>query len=199
MSSPVSALLESVREQLAEPWFAVSRVAMGIWAGFYALFLLYLYSAHGGFTAIDNVNLIVHESGHLFFSWAGDTMTLLGGTIMELLVPFLLFSYFFWKRHLSGTAFCLFVFFENFIYIATYMADARAQELPLVSVGDSGENSPHDWFNIFTRFGGLQYDTRIAAFVRFAGWLGMLVTVGWFLYRAYRNPADRAMSAGASE
>ena len=67
--------------------------------------------------------------------------------------------------------------FENFLYTATYMADARAQVLDLVSVGES--DSPHDWFNIFSSLGVLQHDTQIAAIVRMLGWMGMIATVVW--------------------
>ena len=73
--------------------------------------------------------------------------------------------------------------FENLLYIATYMADARAQLLPLITVGDPGAGG-HDWFNIFSRLGLLQQNTSIAGVVRALGWIGMLGTVGWLIKRA---------------
>ena len=45
-------------------------------------------------------------------------------------------AYFFTQRQTTGFVFCLFFFFENWLYTATYMADARAMELPLVTTGD---------------------------------------------------------------
>lgn len=169
-----------------DDWKPISRIALIGWLVFYALFLLYAFTAHGGFLAIDHVNLVIHEGGHLLFSWLGDTLCLWGGTILQWLVPFLLATYFWFQRHPTGFTFCGFFFFENFLYTATYMADARAQDLPLVSVGDSDGN-PHDWFNIFSRLGVLQHDTQIAAVVRAAGWIGMIAIVAWFVWKGWKN------------
>jgi hypothetical protein len=68
-------------------------------------------------------------------------------------------------------------FFENFWNIARYMADARAQVLPLVGGGE------HDWTEILTRWGVLQLDTTLAGFVRLAAWVGMVATLGWLVWR----------------
>ena len=68
---------------------------------------------------------------------------MLGGTLLQWLVPFLLACYFFYQRQVPAFVFCLFFFFENWLYTATYMADARAQALPLVSVG-GGDEAIHD-------------------------------------------------------
>ena len=86
------------------------------------------------------------------------------------------------------TAFCLFCFFEQFLPIATYMADARAQELPLLTVGDP-EFVEHDWYVMFSGMGVLNHDTQIAAFVRCLGWMGMLAVVAWLGWRGWANQA----------
>ena len=120
------------------------------WRGsfFYVRFLAYAFSAHGGFLFIDSANLVVHEGGHNLFGWFGPTLGLWGGTLLQWLVPFLLAAYFFTERQTAGFVFCLFFFFENWLYTATYMADARAQELPLVTTGDP-DFVEHDWHAIF--------------------------------------------------
>ncbi len=76
----------------------------------------------------------------------------------------------------------MFFFFENWLYTATYMADARAMALPLVTAGDS-DYIEHDWNTIFTSLGVLQYDTTIGGIVRVMGWLGMLACVAWLAAR----------------
>ena len=177
-----SKLASDFLSSFREPWQSISAPALIAWLVFYFLFLLYALLDHSGFLFIDNANLIVHEAGHLLFSYLGETLMILGGTIFELFVPFALAVYFAWRRQPPATAFCAFFFFENFLYIATYMADARAQELPLVTVGDS-DYVEHDWFHIFSSVGLLQHDTQIAAFVRASGWLGMLAIVGWLVWR----------------
>jgi len=78
----------------------------------------------------------------------------------------------------TAVAFCGFWFFENFLYIGTYMADARNSELPLVGSGD------HDWEILFSRWGVLQYDQRIGGITREPGWLGLLAVVAWFTWRS---------------
>jgi hypothetical protein len=93
--------------------------------------------------------------------------------------------------------FCCFFLFENFLYIATYMADARALDLPLVSVG-GGETVDHDWAVMLGAWGLLERDTQIAGFVRMIGWLGMLATVAWLGWRAWRDQdAARVQAASA--
>ncbi len=161
-----------------EPWRPVSRPALIGWILFYCAFLLYALADKTGFLFVDYVNLMIHEGGHLLFGWLGQTPGLWGGTILQWLVPALLAAYFFTQRHTTGFAFCLFMLFENFLYTSVYMADARAQVLPLVAVGDV-DSAPHDWAAIFASLGLLQHDTKIAAVVRAAGWLGMIGTVAW--------------------
>ncbi|HWP85491.1 MAG TPA: hypothetical protein VNN17_09900 [Terriglobia bacterium] len=172
---------------IEQDWRPVSKPALTGWLAFYGLFLLYALRDADGFLFIDQVNLIVHEAGHLLFGWLGSTPGLWGGTLLELLVPAALALYFALHRQTTATAFAAFFFFENFLYISVYMADARAQELPLVTVGDPDQGG-HDWFLIFARWGLLHYDRSIAAAVKALGWLGMLATMGWLTYR-YRQSA----------
>jgi hypothetical protein len=176
-------MLEALQSILDEPWKPVSRPALVAWLIFYVAFLLYAFSAHGGYLFIDNANLIVHEGGHNLFGWFGPTLGLWGGTLLQWLVPLLLAAYFFTERQTAGFVFCLFFFFENWLYTATYMADARAQVLPLVTTGDP-DFVEHDFHAIFSSLGVLDYDTQIAAVVRLMGWCGMLLVVAWLASRA---------------
>lgn len=162
-----------------KPWKPISRPALVAWLVFYIGFMFYAFSAHGGFLFIDMANLVVHEGGHNLFMWFGPIMHLWGGTLLQWLVPFLLAAYFFNQRETAGFVFSLFFFFENWLYTATYMADARAQVLPLVTTGNA-EFAEHDFFRIFSDLGVLNYDTTIAAMVRLLGWCGMIAVVIWF-------------------
>lgn len=185
-------MFEYLREIHETPWKPLSRVTALGWGAFYFAFLLYAAFNSSQFLFIDNVNLVIHEGGHLLFSWLGPTMTLWGGTLLQWLVPFLLAAYFWTQRQTTAYVFCLFFFFENWLYTATYMADARAQVLPLVGVGDmESEETMHDFFRIFTQLGVLDHDIQIAAFVRFFGWLGMISCVAWL---GQRTRADRLVS-----
>lgn len=176
-------MFEFLQSILDRRWKPVSRPALVAWLIFYVWFLAYAYSAHGGFLFIDSANLVVHEGGHNLFAWFGHTLMLWGGTVLQWMVPFLLAAYFFSQRETTGFVFCLFFFFENWLYTATYMADARAQALPLVTTGDP-DFAEHDFFAIFSSLGVLDYDTRIAAVVRALGWCGMIACVAWLASRA---------------
>jgi hypothetical protein len=176
-------MFEPLKSILDEPWKPVSRPALAAWLLFYAGFLMYAFSAHGGYLFIDSANLVVHEGGHNLFGWFGPTLGLWGGTLLQWLVPLLLAAYFFSQRETAGFVFCLFFFFENWLYTATYMADARAQILPLVTTGDP-DFVEHDFYAIFTSLGILNYDTKIAAVVRVLGWCGMLAAAAWLSTRS---------------
>jgi len=175
-------------EFLRKDWRPVSRYSAAAWTLFYAGFLVYAFSKHGDFLFIDLANLVVHEGGHLLFGWFGPTVGLWGGTLLQWLVPFLLAIYFFSQKQTTAFAFCAFFFFENWLYTATYMADARAMVLPLVTTGDP-DFVEHDWRTIFTSLGVLQYDTKIAAVVSLLGWCGMLATVVWLVRRSLKDVA----------
>jgi hypothetical protein len=169
-----------------EDWQPLGRWAVAAWLTFYVLFLLQLGSGHGPFLMLDLVFVPIHEGGHLLFGYFGHALMIAGGTILQLFVPLALATFFFFQRQVAGTVFCLFCFFEQFLPTATYMADARLQELPLVTVGDP-EFVEHDWFAMFSSIGLLQHDTQIAAIVRVIGWVGMLTVTAWLVWRGCRG------------
>ena len=175
-----------------EDWKPVSRPVAIVVIAFYLLFLLYAANNRSGFLFLDLANLMIHEAGHPLFGIIGGnseygfghTLMVLGGTLFELIVPLASVAYFFFRREATGAAFCAFWFFENFLYIGTYMSDARARALPLVGSGES------DWEVLFTQWNLMLHDTQIAHATRTIGWLGMLVSVAWFAYRAFRRPSQ---------
>jgi hypothetical protein len=188
-----------VLEPLEDPWKPVPRIALAAWLAFFALFLYQLARGSGFLLLIDNVFVPIHEGGHLLFHYFGTTIGVAGGTFLQLFVPSALAAYFFRHRETQGIAFCTFFFFEQFLPVATYMADARVQQLPLLTVGDS-EYVIHDWNYLFTKLGVLQYDVVIANWVRFIGWIGMIGVMCWLLWRSVNdveskptgvNPDDR--------
>jgi hypothetical protein len=148
---------------------------------------------------IDLVFIPIHEGGHLLFHYFGEFIGVAGGTLLQLGVPLMLATYFIFQRHVQGSAFCLFFFFEQLLPVSTYMADARAQQLPLLTVGDA-DYVIHDWNYLFGKLGLLQHDTQIAMAVRVLGWIGMLATTGWMVYRSLRpeNSPVRVTSANQS-
>jgi hypothetical protein len=173
-------------DALEENWEPVSRAAFYGWLAFYGLLIgNALFGGHM-FQWFDLVFIPIHEGGHLLFRIFGEWTMVAGGTFLQLFVPFALAANFALRRQVPGTAFCAFFFFEQFLPTAVYMADARAQELPLLTVGDS-EDVIHDWFYLFSHARVLEHDTQIAATFRIAGWIGMLAVVAWFAWRSCRK------------
>lgn len=169
-------------------WKPVSLIGGIFWLSCYALFLIYALTNTTGFLIPDYANLMIHEAGHPFFSWFGYTIMILGGTLLELLVPFLCALFFFWKRETTGFAFSVYWFFENFPYIGAYMADARTASRPLVGSDTS------DWEILFGQWNLLTQDQKIGGAMRTLGLLGMFLTMAWLAYRLRQDTATKSHS-----
>ena len=186
-----------VRQVWQSDWLPLSRPEAIGWLLFFAFFLRYATGKQGGdFLFLDSGNLVIHEGGHALFGHFGDFLGVAGGNILQLLVPLLLALAFYVRRQPVGYALFLVIVFENLLSagvdVARYMSDARAQAMSYVAIGVGameGLEDPmmHDWYNLFTPFGVLPYDTRIAAGVFKLGWAGIIGTVLWFRWRSYRG------------
>jgi hypothetical protein len=173
-------------------WKPVSRTQLIGWLAFYAMLLFYLALHWGELTLLDNVHLPIHEGGHLLFGWLGETLGLWGGTLLQLLVPALLAASFAARGELPGAVFCAFAFFHSLTGVATYMADALRQELPLVTVGAIADEAQHDWVRIFSSLGLLPHAIQIGNFTRVLAWAGMVGTLAWFAWRQSRQETASA-------
>jgi len=181
-------------EALGEDWQPVPLAVTVLAGAFYVLFLFEAARGSGPLLMIDVVFIPVHEGGHLLFHYLGNEFLMVaGGTLMQLGVPLMLAAWFIFHRQVPGTAFCMFFFFEQLLPISVYMADARAQDLPLLTVGDS-DFVIHDWNYLFGHLGVLDHDIQIAHAVRVIGWIGMIATVSWMVWRSLQDRQDRAPS-----
>ncbi len=145
-------------------------------SGYIVAALLILWLAHSGehwVFLLDSANLVFHEAGHPLFSLLGDRLTVYGGTLGQLMFPLMVLVSFYRQRATFSCAFTLLWLGENLFNIAVYMADARSQILPLVGNGE------HDWAEIFSRWGALDWDTSIAGLVRLMGWLVIVLAGLW--------------------
>jgi hypothetical protein len=133
---------------------------------------------------IHTVNLVFHEAGHVIFAIFGNrTLTILGGSLNQLLIPFIVLITFFKKGDTAGTGFTLFWFFGNFLDVGIYMADGRFLKLPLI--GGLGMEA-HDWRNLFNHFDLWSVDQLLSQTVFYSGWLGIIITEIWLIKR-WRN------------
>jgi hypothetical protein len=176
------------REPRERAWARVSPFVFIVSLLFFGLFLYGLVHDMEMPRLMDNVFMRIHAGGHALFRVFGLTAAVAGGTFLQLFVPFALGFYFIRQRQPLGVALCMFFFFEQFLPIARYMADAQAQQLPWVSIGRY-ESLFHDWNYLFTQLGVLLYATVIAGIVRSIGCLGMIGVMFWFLWRAVTDMA----------
>lgn len=175
--------LRNLREVESEPWEFVSTVAFATASlGFTGLVVLAIVAGDGWIPLLDSLNLVFHEAGHPIFGLLGsETLGFLGGTLMQLLVPMLVWVAFWRKRQTIGVAVATVWTGENALNIARYMADARTQLLPLVGSGE------HDWAILFGQWGCLSRDTAIAGTVRAIGWIMMLSAWSWLAWQWRRR------------
>lgn len=139
---------------------------------------------------ISRVNLVFHEAGHWIFGIFGNrTLAILGGSLNQVLVPFIVTASFWSRRDASGYAFGLVWMFINFLGVAIYMADARDPFLPLI--GNLDPYQSHDWLNLFNRWDLWTVDTQIAKTTFSMGWIGMIGTSLWYVWTGLTNLAKK--------
>ncbi|HUQ82523.1 MAG TPA: hypothetical protein VM076_15345 [Gemmatimonadaceae bacterium] len=136
---------------------------------------------------LDDLNLAVHEAGHLVFSAFGETLTILGGSAFQVMVPLAFVVYFVKSKQRYAAAATMSWVGVNFLNVARYIGDARAQELPLLG----GEDSIHDWWYLLINWDLLASDLTIARWVHFAGVVAFLVAVvGGVWYRSATSSSE---------
>ncbi len=157
-------------------WKPVSKTALITGLAAAGIFWLHALLDSDGFLFFDYVNLPFHEFGHLFFAPFGETLSILGGTIMQCAIPFGIMLNFLYRAEPAGFAFSGFWLGENFLYTSVYVADARKMELPLVGGGE------HDWNILLSKWNLLNSDILIARILNTFGWVVMICFVGWFIW-----------------
>jgi len=168
---------EKVRDSDDSRWSEVpTKKLIGFLVGIAVFAWLVLKSEPGFVFGLDHANLLFHEAGHPVVGLFSQRLETYGGTLGPLTFPVVLAVSFWRKGEAISFAVSVVWFFENWLNIARYMADARAQLLPLVGGGD------HDWARIFGRWHVLSHDTQIAALVGTTGWLGMGAACTWVIW-----------------
>lgn len=139
-----------------------------------------------GFAMIDNVNLPIHETGHLVFGPFGEFIGALGGSLFQVLFPAIFMVYFIRRGDSHSASVALWWVAENLWNVSIYIADAQEQELPLVGGGE------HDWAYLLAEMDVLRRDDQIANMVRFVGTMLFVVAIVW----GYRSLFTRRDDAG---
>ena len=120
-------------------------------------------------------NLVFHEAGHILFMPFGQFMTVLGGSLTQVLVPLVCAGALLWQtRDLFGAAVAVWWAGENLIDVAPYINDARDLKLVLLGGRTGAEVEGHDWEYLLNAIGVAHKDHAIAASVQAIGTLIMI-------------------------
>ena len=135
------------------------------------------------------VNLPFHAAGHLIFAPFGRFMSVLGGSLTQMLIPVVCAGTLLLQtRDPFGAACCMWWFGENLLDLAPYIADARLLQLVLLGGRTGAEVEGHDWEYILQSLGWLHLDRtlglaahRLGVLVMIAGlaWAGLVLVAQW--------------------
>ena len=158
---------------------------------------------------ISDINLAVHEFGHMLFMpfgipVLGRTMVILGGSLTQIAFPLIFAGYFLRRgddgrrRDVYAATVCLWWTAINMLGVSIYMNDARARELTLINGLTGQESDGHDWYNLFSMWGVLKHDTVVAARMRALAKLVCVCSVAGGFWLAWVGD-DRAQGLPESE
>ncbi len=181
----VRAPMDVLKARLLESPPQVDAVAFwaraGAWCGF-ALWAIG-FTVHGidwewiGGSFLHNIILPFHEFGHVLFMPFGRFMTILGGSLFQVLMPLGLACAFILKqRDTFGASATLWWAGQSLVDLSPYIADAVNRNLPLV--GGAGEDA-HDWGNLLTMMHLLGHTQAIARTCFVLGVLVMAAALAW--------------------
>lgn len=122
------------------------------------IYCFYYVSSKMQWHFIDNVNLIIHEAGHVVFMLFGNTLYIAGGSLFQIIVPLIFFLYFLHKRAYYSTTTMAYWTGLSTINVSVYAADALKMQLPLLT----GDTDGHDWNQLLFQSGLLHYTNLIS-------------------------------------
>ena len=125
-------------------------------------------------------NLVFHEAGHILFMPFGRFMTVLGGSLLQVLIPVICAIAFARQQgDWFGAAVCTWWAGENFVDLAPYIADARSLSLTLLGGRTGAEVEGHDWEYLLTAMGLLHRDLMLGQAARVLGTVVMVAAITW--------------------
>ena len=140
-------------------------------------------------------NLIFHEAGHMLFMPFGRFMTVLGGSLFQILVPLIIAVGFVYQHHNQGPqradfargggrnwfgcAVMIWWAGQNFVDVAPYIADARKLQLTLIGGKTGAEVEGHDWEYLLTALGWLHRDVTLGRAAHVLGTIIMIAALVW--------------------
>ena len=171
------------------------RIAGLVIAALYVSRYLATWSVADTWTLLDDIDLAIHEAGHMVFMPFGEFMTILGGSLFQILVPAVFVGYFAKERQWFSALFVLIWVGQSCFNLSYYIADARVRQLPLIT----GDPSTHDWTWLLLQMNLLNHDTAIGNAVRVFGLLLIVAGVGGGFYITLHKPEQPLRSFAATK
>lgn len=123
--------------------------------------------------------LIFHEAGHVIFMPFGEFMTILGGTLGQLLMPLIMAGALLIRtRDPFASAIAMWLFGVSLLDVAPYVYDALHPQLVLLG-GHTGEEGGHDWIYLLSETGWLQRAQGLGWLAHKIGALVVLLSTAW--------------------
>jgi hypothetical protein len=137
---------------------------------------------------LDNVDLPVHETGHLLFTPLGEFMMIAGGSLFQVIFPAVFVGYFYWRRQYYSAAIVFFWVGQSILNVWVYAADAVVMQLVLTSGFTGTEGSFHDWNYLLTETGLIGSVKTVAGVIRLLGTLSIIAAGALSIYYSF-SPA----------
>lgn len=135
--------------------------------------------------------VIPHEGGHFLFAPFGEFLAILGGTLTEVGLPLLFAVGFAVQHNRSMVGLMLLWTAITLESVSRYAADAQDRSLPLMTqFFVEGTAESHDWGNLLTMLGLLEYTPQVAGFIWFLGMLCWLTGMFIGIHAALWGPLD---------
>ena len=157
----------------------VPKLIFAIAATLYVLWIAY-DPMQGSF--LDNVDLPIHETGHLLFRPFGEFMMVAGGSLFQVIFPIVFVGYFIWQRSFYSAAIVALWVGQSILNVWVYASDAVVMQLVLTSGFTGSEGSFHDWNYLLTHFGLLDSVKGVAKVIRFAGTVTIVAAGAMAIY-----------------
>lgn len=152
-------------------------VLLAVWSWF--LFGYDYRTAEINESFLHNIVLPIHEAGHVFFIPFGEFLTILGGSFLQLALPFGVGVAFILKNHDNfGASVCLWWTGASLVDLSPYIYDSLHPQMLLLG-GHTGEDGPHDWIYLLDTLGQLQNAQGWGTFGHVLGGLVMLAGIAW--------------------
>ena len=155
-----------------------------------AYFLWIAYDPMQG-SFLDNVDLAIHEAGHIFFRILGEFMGIAGGSLLQVIFPAAFVGYFFWQGQRYSAAIVVLWLGQSILNVWVYASDAVVMQLVLTSGFTGAEGSFHDWNYMLDRLGWLNSTKTVAGIIRFTGTVTIIISGLWAVYFSFLpTPAE---------